>query len=722
MIGTAQEKGYLVALDAGGTMTDTFLVDESGNFYLGKHLTCHEDESVSYLGSVQDACASLGISSTEMHGKAIASIYTGTTILNTLLQRTGTKVGLLITRGFEHLSYMERGLTWLGQSPYEISKFQLHEHTAPLVDLQRVKPISERISGGSFFPPGCHHPAGQVIIPLAEEEVRRAVNELLEVGVETIGILFLHSYANPEHERRAAEVAREVLRQREADLPVVLSSEICPRIKESTRAKSLLLECYAAEPTRRQLLAVERAAQGEGFRYELQTVLSYGAVANVRYPRLYESICSGPTGGVLGGQFLARLLGIRNLICADIGGTSFDVGLIVEGVLPIDKEPSFARHRLNLPMVALDSIGAGAGMEIHVDPDLKRTYLGPVSAGSRLGVCLDYPEITLSDVNVALGYLPWDYFLGGKIRLDREAAWRALEERLARPLGLSVEEAGSGVLDLLHSQLRDHLHGTLRARGLNPREFALIAYGGSGPLHLWGVMEGMELGGVCTVPWAAAFSAFGIATSEYLHRYERGFVCVLAGAMSPEARLDQARMVDAAWREMEEQAYRELEREGFPRESVSFRYGISARYLGQLFASWDAPVVKGRVEGPEDAEGLIAAFEQVYTTIYPTAARFAEAGYLISSAYLEAIVPKITPKLVQYPLKDRKPPHGAYKGQREVYHRGWKRFDRWEMDRLEAGNCVEGPAILEHPMTTLVVPPEHSVEFDAHKVIWYRRK
>lgn len=715
-------KAYLVALDAGGTMTDSFLVDEQGNFWLGKHLTEDEDQSVSYLGSVRDACAYAGIGSEDMHRSATAVIYSGTTMLNTVLQGTGKKVGLLVTWGFEHHPYIERALTWLGQSPYEIAKFQMHEHTPPLVELANVKGVSERISGGSFLPPGCHYPAGKVVIPLAEQGVRAAVCELLDTGVEVIGILFLHSYANPEHERRAAEIARDVCRRRGLEIPIVLSSEICPRMKESTRLKSLLIECSAAEETRRQLQGVERAAKREGFRHNLQTVLSYGAVADIRYPRLYESICSGPTGGLLGGRYLASLLGLRNVVCADLGGTSFDVGLIVDGVVPMEKEPSFARHRLNLPMVAIDSIGAGTGSEIHVDATLKRTHIGPLSAGSRLGVCLQYPEITISDVNVALGYLPWDYFLGGKIRLDREAALSALEERLATPLGLSVEEAGSGVLEFLYSQLRDHLNGTLLARGLNPRDFVLVVYGGSGPLHMHGIAEAMELGGVCTVPWAAAFSAFGIAASEYFHRYEKGFVCVLSPDMRPEAKLAQAKMIDAAWREMEERAYRELEKAGFHRDMVSFRYGISARYLGQLFLSWDAPVSRGRIETPQDVEAVIASFEGTYGSIYPTAARFPEAGHLVSGAHLEAVVPKTVPRIVPQPLRGAKPCQAAYKGERDVYFHGWKKFERWEMDLLEAGNRVDGPAIVEHPMTTLVIPPERYVELDAYKVIWYRGK
>lgn len=716
------DKQYLIAIDAGGTMTDTFLVDDGGNFYLGKSLTDHANESNSYLASVKDASFTTGAASSAVHKRTVASIYTGTSMLNTLVQKNGSKTGLLITRGFEHFPYIERALTWLQQSPTEMSKYQMHEHNAPLVALKNVKPISERIGGGSIFA-GAHLAPGKTVIPLAENEVRQAVEELLDAGVTSIGILFLHSYINPQHERRAAEIANEVISERGATARVVTSSDICPRMKENTRLKSLLVECYAVERSRKQLLQVEEKAKADGYQHGLKTVLAYGSVADIRYPRLYESVCSGPTGGVMGAQYLARHLDIGNVICVDLGGTSFDTCIIVDGVLPISKEPDFARHRLNLPMVGLDTIGAGTGMEIHVDPKMKRTTLGPESAGSRVGVCFGHHDITVSDVNVVLGYLSPDNFLGGKVKLDIEAARKALEERLARPLGMGVEEAGSAVLDYLASLMRDHLNEAMLSRGLNPRDFTMIAYGGSGPLHMWDLVSRMNIGAVCTVPWAAAFSAFGVAVSEYFHRYEKNVICTLPNTMAPEARLEQAGVVDAAWREMEQRAYQELTDAGFDRKDISFRYGISARYLGQLFASWDAPVAQGTVDSIEAVDGLIAAFERVYGAIYPNAARFPEAGYLISAAYLEAVVPKITPKLAEYTLQDKTPSRHAHKGRRDVYHRGaWRKFDIWNMDGLAAGNVVEGPAIIEHSMTTMIIPPENYAEFDKHKVIWYREK
>ncbi|MFC1945081.1 hydantoinase/oxoprolinase N-terminal domain-containing protein, partial [Chloroflexota bacterium] len=290
---------YLIALDAGGTMTDTFLVDAEGKFTLGKALTNHEDESISYLASVADAAGYIGTTSSELHKSAISSTYTGTTMLNVLLTQSGSKVGLLITKGFAHMPIMERGLTWLGQSYEDKLHQQLHEHTPWLVQPQHVKEVTERVSVGSYYM-AHHYMPGQVVIPMIEEEVRLGVEELLDEGVESIGILFLGSYVNPMHEMKAAEIAREIVNRRGLDIPVVASHEICPLARENERLKTLLIQCYVAKIGLKQLLLVEEAAKSDGYGHDLLTLLSYGAAANIRYPKLVEAVISGPVGGLLG--------------------------------------------------------------------------------------------------------------------------------------------------------------------------------------------------------------------------------------------------------------------------------------------------------------------------------------------------------------------------------------------------------------------------------------
>jgi acetone carboxylase beta subunit len=348
--------------------------------------------------------------------------------------------------------------------------------------------------------------------------------------------------------------------------------------------------------------------------------------------------------------------------------------------------------------------------------------LGPESAGSRVGTCYQYPDITIGDLDLILGYLNPDYFLGGKVKLNKEAAIEQVRVQLADPLAEDVYGVSSKVLDLLHSRLRGHLMSMLLAKGLNPADYDLMAYGGSGPLHLWGIVQGLNLKGVYTCPWAAAFSAYGVAAADYFHRYERSVMAVLAPALPSEAKLMQASQLNEAWQELEQHAHQEMAREGFPKDKVSFRYGIYARYSMQM-TSWISPVDVNRVNTIEDINRIIASFEKTYSTIYPAAARMPESGYTITGVYLESVGARTKPVATTYRLREGRPSQYAFKGRRNVYHGGkWQNFDIWEMDLLDAGNRIDGPAIVEHPMTTLVIPPENYVVLDEHKLISYRMK
>lgn len=555
---------------------------------------------------------------------------------------------------------------------------------------------------------------------MAEEEVKKAAQELLDAGVEVIAILFLYSYLNPAHEERAREIVREVCKQRGVDVPVLISTDIAPRIKELPRLNSLLIEAFAGVFTREQLFKVEEAAKKDDYRYELLTLLAHGGVANIRHHRLYESLVSGPIGGMIGGKAIADLKGIKNLVCSDLGGTSYDVGIITAGATAIIKEPDYAKRRLDLPMVSVDSVSAGTGSIIRLDAN-KRITIGPDSAESNVGVCFRSPDITIGDVDVVLGYLNPDYFLGGKVKLDKQRALEALTERLAKPLGTDVYKASSGVLEIFHTRMREFLYSMLLARGYNPREYTLTVYGGAGPLHLWGACEGIPYRGVITVPWAAAFSAFGVTASEYSHRYQRSIASFVVPAMGDQGKMMAADILNSAWEKLEYEAYQELEHEGFPHERVTFKHGIFARYIGQM-ESFEIQSPINRVHSVADMDKLIAAFEAGYLAIYPAAGRFPEAGYLITDVVVQAMVKTPKPVIPKH-TKVKEIPNNARKGKRNVFYKDkWMDFSIFEMDLLRAGNIVDGPAIIEHSMTTFVIPPGKCADFDEHKVIWYRDK
>jgi acetone carboxylase beta subunit len=715
------EERFIVAQDAGGSMTDCFLVDKDGRFSTGKFLTNHEDESVSYLGSLNDAAARWGMTTAQIHQAARSSTYTGTAMVNILVTRSGSKVGLIVTRGFADLPIIERGLTWIGQSYEDILHQQLHEHTPWMVQPENIKEVTERVSVGSYYM-AHHYFPGQVVIPLVESDAVKAVKELLDSGVEVIGVLTLGSYANPQHEMRVAEIAREMVQKRGLDTPVVASYEMCAVPNESERLKTLLVQCYTAEVARRKYFGVEEAATREGYKHELLTLLGYGAAATIRYQKLAEAAISGPVGGLLGGKFIADFLDVPNMVCWDLGCTTCDVGLIAGRLLPVRKEPEFSGHRLRMPMIAIDSIGAGCSHVVHADAVTKRITIGPDSVKADLGTMYASDQTTIGDIDMTMRYLDPDYYLGGTIKVNRDRAQAELTRRIAEPLGQDVFDVCSKILDLLHARVADHINGVLLSRGLNPAEFTLLVYGAAGPLHLWGLDRAIEFAEVIVVPWAAVFSSFGVAAADYFHRYDKAVTFFLTPDMTDDIKMYQGSVLSQAWQEMEERGYQELESEGIPPDEVFFRHGISCRYIGQL-SNWEVPVEVSRISSLDDLNNIIGAFEEHYTKIYPSGARFPEAGYQITEVYVEAVARKPKPIVVSYPLQGKEPPKKAHKGQRDAFFdEGWVTFDLWEQDLLEAGNRIDGPAIIEHTMTTLLIPPQNYVELDEHKFMRYKRK
>ena len=712
------ERQFILALDAGGTMTDAILVKPDGTFTIGKSISRREDQARSYRDAVDDAAHSIGVESSDVHRQCVADIYCGTGMLNTLLTGEGRKVGLMVTRGFEDITVMEGGLTYLGQSQAEALHQQLHRHTRPLVERGNVVSVSERLGGGCYQG-DIHLPPGHTLIPVHEGQVREGAHKLLDNGCEVIGILFLFSFVDPVHEHQAKALVEKIVAERGLKLPVVCSADVAPVSKENNRLKSLLFQCFAAEQVRESLLEVENQAKELGFDGRLLTLLSYGGAVNMDYPRLYETLISGPIGGLIGAQFVAKQMGIANIVTADMGGTSFDVGLLIDGRMGITKSADIAGHRLALPMVELDSAGSGAGSVVRVD-EYKRLHVGPESAGAAVGICFKYDRLTVTDINVALGYVDPDYFLGGQVKLDRDAALKALEQTVAEPLGLDVYAAGAGVLDIINAEMNDLLRTMTASKGYDTHDFTMLYYGGAGPVHMHGFAEGIAFKDVITLPWAAGFSAFGAACAEYMHRYDRGLRVLIPPGATTEDLDATAGEIHSAWRELEREARAEMAAEGVDPDRITFRYGISARYIGQI-ESFDTALDSGRMENSEDIGRMIDAFETMYSNIYPEGSKFTEAGYSLTEVNLEAIAPKPQPQLRRYELRGETPSKTAFVGRREVYHKNaWIEFDVYEMSELAPGNIVEGPVIIRDPMTTVVVPPAREMWIDEYKILHYR--
>jgi N-methylhydantoinase A/acetone carboxylase beta subunit len=700
----------VLAIDAGGTMTDTFIVDQSGQFVVGKAQTTPEDESVGFMRSAEDALAYWDAAPAQSFPRIVSGIYSGTAMLNRLLERKGRKVGCIVSGGLEDYFKLERGIqTYLGYPYSDRLHVATHHHNEPLVPRKLMHGVRERID---LF--------GDVAIPLYEDEVREAATALIDAGVDSIVVCLLYSWRNPAHEQRVKELVEEVKAARGAngDGPALfLSSELYPMRRDFPRLNSTLIEAYAAEPSREQLARVREVTRDAGAGFDLRIMAAHGGTISVEARELARTLISGPIGGVVGSKYLAERLGLPNVVCTDIGGTSFDIALITDGEYPITPTPEFGRFILNLPMIHVDSIGAGTGSFVRINPNSNRPELGPDSAGSRIGVCwpdggLETPSV--SDLNLVLGRLNPDYFLGGDVKLDVERARAAIDEQLAQPLGLSVEHAAAGILELFDESLQYDAAGQVLGKGYSPVDYALFCYGGGGPLHVAGYTNKISYRDVLVPAWAAGFSAFGCACADLEYRSDLTIDLPILPSAGEDAKAAAAAGIQQAWDALKDRVAAEFEKSGVPPGDVGYRFFVRMQYYGQLN---DIEIYSPaqQLGGIGDVDALIGAFEDEYGKVYARSAKSPELGYLITYAIVTGSVEVEKPELPSEEMAGPEPDRS--KGERPVWWRDdWVPTTIYEQSDLRAGNIVRGPAIVESPADTLAVPPGRRARLDEHRI------
>ncbi len=709
---------YLVACDAGGTMTDVIIVDEEGRSVIGKAPTSPQDESIGYMESFWEALEYMGISKEEgkNFGASIeTAIYTGTSMLNTVINMSGYKTGILVTRGFEDIISQGRGSqTFIGAQWSEITHMQYRKHRIPLVPSKLARGVTERID---MF--------GTPVIPMYEDEVREGARSLIvDEEVEAIAIIFLQSFVNPMHENRAEEICLEVMKEVGREVVLEVSNKVAPTTREISRANATVIQAYASDPARKQLYRIEEQLVKTGYQHSLKTVLGYGGITNIRYPRLFEAAMSGPVGGLMGAKYLSSVIGEENIVCSDVGGTSFDAGTITAGVLPIDREPGFQDMYVNVPMLGITSIGAGTGTYIRVDPQTNRIKLGPDSAGGTPGPTFmeaGNTTPTINDVNLLLGILSESNYLGGKVKINKDVSYKLFKEKVADPLGLDVYEAAETCLELLNVMMLEHLVNSLMV-GHDLREYVLLGYGGGGPLHLLGYAGDYPWKAVCTVPHAGGFSAWGGACMDYSHRRHKSVGAVITPDLDDATKLAYLGPVTDSWKALEAELREELKVEGFAEEQISISRVVYMKYYGQLD---DVEVVSPVAEmgSIDDMNALIKAFEELYTKMFTLAAKPDVGAYHITEVCVIAKVATVKPKLRKHELSGKKPAKKAFKTKRPVFMRGkWQDADIWEMESLVPGNEIDGLAVIEASNTTLFVPPEWHVRIDEHDIYWLTRK
>lgn len=682
--------GFVCGVDIGGTFTDCVLVSDDGKVALGKALSSPADSFRSgFFDSIEAAAQQFGLTGEDVYRRMDELISHGSTVAtNIVVERKGARIGLITTRGFEDTLRIMRGMGRpTGEPPENLLRVAETRKPEPLVAQADVFGVAERVDS-----------LGEEIVALDEAAVAAAADELAARGVEAIAIAFLWSVRNNAHEVRA----REIVESRAPGVFVTVSSDISKAVGEYERIVATLINAYVGPITSRYLHGVQDRLVEVGFEGDLHIMQCHGGMVpiNVGADRPVFTIGSGPVGGLIGCARVCDDLGTQDIIASDMGGTSFDIGIIKDGKPLAASDTLLGKFRYRIPALEVVSIGAGGGSIAWIDEHSGGLRVGPQSASSFPGpACYDrggtHPTVT--DADVVLGYIAPGATFGtsgerGGFRPNRELAENAIREHIAQPLGLSVADAALGIVEVANAKMANALENEVIGRGFDPRDFTLMSYGGAGPFHAVGYAQSLGIDTI-VVPGEAAsvWSAFGISQADIRYQHE-----VSASMLEPFS----AEAIEQAFVALQAEAVKMLSSRS---DLGRFEYRRFARMQFQ----WQLHELEIRLpDGPltlEVVDQVCRDFVAMYAERYGEAALLPGARLEIVSLRLESAISMGSEVL------DRLQQHGGSheKGRRQVWFargEGFTDTPVYDGDRLPVGEIVDGPAVIDLAITGIVVP------------------
>jgi N-methylhydantoinase A len=650
------------------------------------------------MDAVVEAARTVGVETADLLARTTLFKHGSTVATNALITHSGCKVGLITTKGFEDTTEIMRAIGRVdGLSDDEIKHVTWITKPEPFVPRERIIGVRERMDY-----------QGNEIVPLNWDDVMAAIRRLIEdEKVEAIAVSLMHAWTNPRHEREIRALTAEADPHRKVYWS--FGSSLSQVAGEYARANTAILNSYLGPTVDRYLKGLEKSLQNGGLKGPLLIMQGNGGVAHREHVSAIANLQSGPAGGMIASAHVAGLLKHKNVITTDMGGTSFDVGLITEGYWRYAQEPVVERFRLLQPIIDIESIGAGGGTIAQVETETGRLLVGPRSAGASPGpVCYDGggEQVTVTDADLALGIIDPDYFLGGRKTLNKENALKAIDEKIALPLKLKVHEGAAGIYDIVNAKMSDLIRRQVVRTGYLPEEFVIYAFGGAGPVHAAGFAAELGIKQIYIFATSPVFSAFGAAAADVIHTKVISCQYILpANPAVVNQRLDA----------IEEEMGAAMTGEGFKRNQIEFRRFFTMRYRRQtagveMPASWDRFNAKRMSE-------MQNAFEKKYEELYGTGAGYTKAGIEISEIRVDAVGRVAKPRL-RASRKRKSDIKSARKGNRQVF---FMRPDRkfldtpiYDYDRLSAGARLKGPAVIELPFTTALVPPGFQVAVDPY--------
>lgn len=687
---------YLVGVDIGGTFTDCIVIDEAGKITATKSSSTPGNFSNGMLDAMRKAAQRLD-EPFEQFCEQIQILTHGTTVgTNALIQRRGAKVGLITTKGHEDVIHIMRGSRGVNQRDIvQVVHFPDSQKPDPIVPKRLVKGVSERID--------CF---GEIIVPLNETEATQAIHALLEEGCDAIAICCLWSFRNDQHEKRL----RDMVKQMAPDAFVSCSIDIAPKWGEYERTTATVLNAYIGPVMSRYLASLNKELLANHYRQPLQIAQCGGGSVSIEramdIPLL--TLDSGPVAGVTGSVYFGQMMNLPNIITTDMGGTSFDVGVIAGGEPQYSSISNVIQYDYFLPKVDIEAIGAGGG-SLAVADNLTRTMrVGPQSAGADPGpACYGKgTQPTVTDADVVLGYIDPENFLGGAIKLDKQRSIQAVQS-IADVIGLPLLEAASGIARIAEFKMADIIRKMTVEKGHDPREFVLFAFGGAGPVHaaVFGAELGVQKVLIPLREIASTWCAFGAASADVLHIFEQ--VDIQGSPFS-------AQRLNEVLAKLGKRADAQLNRDGIAQQRRRFNFSIDMRHRGQI-NEVEVPIDASQL-GDDFEAPLRAAFYERYEQYYGKGSAYRDSRLEIVTMRVRASAATARPKLEPAAELSNRVPVASCLGERDVYWADLKTSRPTPIldgTALLPGNALAGPCIVETPQTNVVVPPDRSVLVDA---------
>ncbi|MBZ5539712.1 MAG: hydantoinase/oxoprolinase family protein [Acidobacteriia bacterium] len=692
--GAAAAASYFCGIDIGGTFTDCVVRDQAGRLTIAKALSTPDDSARGFFDALTVAAGKMGLTLDELMTRTELLLHGTTLGTNALLERKGARVGLITTAGHADALIIMRSVGRSAGLPIQqLLHVSRHRKPEPLIPRHLIREVSERVDW-----------SGEVVLPLNEEEAHKAIRELLAQKVEAIGVCFLWGFLHPEH-----ELALKRMIQKEApELYVTCGHELINKPGEYERSAAVAINCFIGPLMSRYVGKIEARARELGYKRRLVIMQSSGGVATAAEvaDKPAFTIGSGPAGGLTACKFLGDLLGHKNIIASDVGGTSFDVGLVHEGQPLTGSETTLNQYTFLAPHLDVISIGSGGGSIIWVDPMSRTLKVGPESSGANPGpACYGRggKRPTVTDANLLLGYLDPDYFLGGTHKLDREQALEAMKT-VGDQLGMSPIEAASAAVQIVEFQMAELMRQMTVQRGFDPRDFVVYAYGGAAGAHC--VTYTRELGcKTVVVPLgstASTWSALGVQSADLFHVYEKSELF-----LAPY----NAERINEIYEELEQRGIEQLKKDGMRTDEMSLERYAEMKFRLQIHLV-EVPVPAGKLTAKSLA-ALERSFVEKYERLHGKGSAFTSAGVELGLLRVTARGRIRRPSLLQRPASRQNP----RSGQREIYWSGLRKKVKtpiYDWTRMGAGVKLRGPAIVQMPETTVVVPPGTEGRVDAY--------